>query len=224
MHNKGKQLYEYVSSYIVFDLETTGISCSYDEIVEISAIKVVDGKVIGEFSKLVNPKRFIPYAASAVNGITDAMVRDEPGFDEVLPKFLDFIGDGILVGHNIHTFDLKFIYRDCEKYLGKTLTNNYVDTLRLAKRVLPQLSHYKLTDLAQHYQIPVIGAHRALNDCRMNQQLFEALGRDMTDTTTVNVNLKICPKCGDILKMRKGRFGEFLGCSGYPNCRYTENL
>ena len=174
--NKGKQLLEYVPDYVVFDLETTGINCYKDSVVEISAVKVIGGMVEDEFSSLVNPQRSIPYAASRVNGITDAMVADAPPFDKVLAEFIDFTEGMTLVGHNIHSFDLKFIYRDSEKFYGGIPGNDYVDTLRLARKYMPQLKRHSLTLLAEYYGISTEGAHRALNDCHMNQQVYEQLG------------------------------------------------
>ncbi|MBR1696687.1 MAG: 3'-5' exonuclease [Anaerovibrio sp.] len=173
---KGKQLLEYVPDYVVFDLETTGISCYEDSVVEISAVKVIGGMVEDEFSSLVNPRRSIPYAASRVNGITDDMVADAPTFDKVLAEFIDLTEGMTLVGHNIHSFDLKFIYRDSEKFYGGIPGNDYVDTLRLARKYLPQLKRHSLTLLAEYYGISTEGAHRALNDCHMNQQVYEQLG------------------------------------------------
>ncbi len=215
------QLAAYVSDYVVFDLETTGISWKYDEVVEISAVKVGNHQVVSEFTALVNPKRRIPPRASQVNGITDDMVADAPVFEAVLPDFLAFVGDAVLVGHNIHAFDLKFIYRDCERYVGTLPANDYVDTLQLSRACLPQLEHHTLTDLAGYYGISVQGAHRALNDCRMNQAVYERLGKEL-DRAAAQV--KKCPRCGSLLQKRKGRFGMFWGCGGYPKCRYTENL
>ncbi len=219
--NKGKKLDQYVTDYVVFDLETTGISCYNDQVVEISAVKVSKGQVVEEFTSLVNPKCPIPYRASMVNGITDEMVKDAPAFDKVLADFLGFIGDHVLVGHNIHTFDMKFIYRDCEKFWGKVPENNYVDTLSLARMCLAELGHYKLTDLSEYYGVSTKGAHRALNDCRMNQIIYERLGGEMEKRKN---DIKQCPKCGQFLLKQKGKFGYFLGCGGYPACRYTENL
>lgn len=173
---KGKQLLEYVPDYVVFDLETTGISCYKDSVVEISAVKVIGGMVEDEFSSLVNPRRSIPYEVSKVNGITDDMVADAPLFNDVLMKFIDFTEGMTLVGHNIHSFDLKFIYRDSEKFYGGIPGNDYVDTLHLARKYLPQLKRHSLTLLAEYYGISTEGAHRALNDCHMNQQVYEQLG------------------------------------------------
>lgn len=171
----GRRLNAFVPDYVIFDLETTGISCYNDKIIEISAIKVRDGEVVEEFSELVNPERNIPYYASRVNGITDDMVEDARIFDDVLPDFLNFIGDSVLVGHNIHAFDMKFLYRESDRMYGKTLTNDYVDTLYYARKRLPRLPHHRLVDLADYFEISTAGAHRALNDCRMNQKVYERL-------------------------------------------------
>lgn len=224
-NTKGKQICHYVPDYVLFDLETTGISSNYDEVIEISAVKVRNGRIVDEFSELVNPGRPIPRAASMVNNISDDMVAKAPSFCEVLSRFLSFIGDEVLAGHNIHSFDMKFIYRDCEKYFGQTLTNDYVDTLKIAKMVFPDWKHRRLGDLAEYYGISTTGAHRALADCRMNQQVFELLGKEMNGTGTLGVKpeIKICPDCGMPMKKRNGKFGQFWGCSGYPVCKYTEN-
>lgn len=225
-NTRGKLLNEYIEDYVVFDLETTGVSPYNDEVIEISAVKARKGKVVEEFSELVNPKRTIPFAASRVNHITDDMVSDAPFFDEVLRHFLEFVGEDVLVGHNIQSFDMKFIYRDCERYFHQLITNDYVDTLILAKRCFPEWRHRRLGDLADYYGISTQGAHRALADCRMNQRVFELLGKEMNTEKkkTLDSNVKTCPLCNLPLKKRNGRYGEFWGCTGFPNCRYTENI
>lgn len=224
-NKKGKMICGYVPDYVLFDLETTGTSCIYDEVIEISAVKVRSGKVVEEFSQLVNPKRPIPYAASMVNHISDEMVANELDFGQVLPEFLTFAGDDILVGHNIQTFDMKFLYRDCERLFQQKLTNDYVDTLRVAKLCFPEWRHRRLSDLAEHYGISTRGAHRALTDCKMNQQVFEYLAKELEKMPAAKKQSKekICPECGLPMKKRNGRFGEFWGCTGYPDCRHTEN-
>lgn len=225
-NTQGKLLNEYIEDYVVFDLETTGVSPYNDEVIEISAVKARKGKVVEEFSELVNPKRTIPFAASRVNNITDDMVSDAPFFDEVLRHFLEFVGEDVLVGHNIQSFDMKFIYRDCERYFHQLITNDYVDTLILAKRCFPEWRHRRLGDLADYYGISTQGAHRALADCRMNQRVFELLGKEINTEKkkTLDSNVKTCPLCNLPLKKRNGRYGEFWGCTGFPNCRYTENI
>lgn len=178
-NTKGSQLSEYYPDFVVFDLETTGTSCYKDSVIEISAIKVVDHKIRDEFSSLVYPGRSIPNYASQVNGITDELVADAPEFEKVLKDFIEFIGSMTLVGHNINAFDMKFIYRDCQKYYGSVLDNDYIDTLKLARKYLPKLEHHTLSDIAEYYGISTDGAHRVLNDCRMNQKVYEKLGKMM---------------------------------------------
>ena len=173
---KGKRLNGYRQDYVVFDLETTGINQNYDEIIEISAVKVCGGEVVGEYSTLVNPGRHIPAGATAVNGITDEMVKDAPDIKEAMAGFLEFIGDSVLVGHNIHTFDMNFAYDAVWLAWGKELDNDYIDTLYMARRCLPQLAHHRLTDVSEYFHINTDGAHRALNDCLMNQKCYEELG------------------------------------------------
>lgn len=187
----GKQLYHYVSDYVVFDLETTGISPKKDEVIEISAVKVRSGQVVGEFTTLVNPGRPIPLGASAVNGITDDLVADAPPFCEVIRDFFDFVEDYVLVGHNIHSFDMKFLYRDAGKYYGMVPGNDYVDTLLLARRHLTQLTHHRLVDLAEHYHISSEGAHRALNDCRMNQKVYECMAAEINSGKARHKTMKL---------------------------------
>lgn len=220
---QGKKLEKYVHDYVVFDLETTGINCAADRVIEISAVKVLEGKTADTFTALVNPEMKIPFRASQINHIYDDMVKDAPVFQTVLAEFDAFIGDMVLVGHNIHTFDMKFIQRDAQAYWGKVFSNNYIDTLPLARQCLPKLRSHKLTDLAVHYHINADDAHRALADCGMNQKVFERLGEALK-SPEVQRNMKICPRCGQLMRKRNGRFGEFWGCGGYPECRYTEKL
>ena len=237
----GNKLNTYIPDYVVFDLETTGTSCHSDAVVEISAVKVIGGQVVDEFTTLVNPERHIPSIVVDIHGISDDMVKDSPCFKTALSDFLEFAGDEVLVGHNISTFDLKFIYRDVQAYWGKTIGNDYVDTLYLARRILKGMGSYSLGNLASYYGISTIGAHRALNDCRMNQQIFEYLGKEMgnssqfcVDPASGSASIKDvipgivpgtlrCPKCGSSLTKRNGKFGEFWGCLNYPECKFARN-
>ncbi len=174
--NRGKELREYIGDYTVFDLETTGISTRKDKIIEISAVKVRDHKVTQEFSRLVNPEREIPYAASRVNHITDDMVAGEPVIGEIMGEFLDFVGEDVLVGQNILRFDMEFIYRECKHlYDGRIPGNDMIDTVVLARKLLPGMKH-SLGDLCNYFDIPVKGAHRALADSLMTMGVYERLG------------------------------------------------
>ena len=178
---KGTLINKYTPDYVIFDLETTGISPNYDEVIEISALKVKGGKVVDEYNTLVNPGRKIPFGATKVNGITNAMVAEAPAFSQVLAEFLDFAEGLVLVGHNIARFDMKFIWRDAEQYFGEIPQNNYVDTLQVARKHLPKMDHHRLVDLAEYYGISSEGAHRALNDCYMNQKVYECMVSEMRE-------------------------------------------
>ncbi len=224
--NKGKRLCSYAEDYVVFDLETTGINPELDAIIEISAVKVEKHKIVEEFSTLVNPGRHIPAGATAVNGITDHMVKDAPDIETAMKGFLEFIGSHVLVGHNIHTFDMNFVYDAALHFLDQEVKNDYIDTLYMARKYLPELPHHKLTDVAAHFGFRTEGAHRALFDCMMNQSCYEELGKllEKKKKEGRDEEEQSCPLCGGMLMLRKGKFGMFYGCSGYPACRYTRNV
>ena len=219
----GKLVNRYNEDYVVFDLETTGLSPETDSVIEISAIKVQGGAVADEFSTLVNPGFHIPFMVSSVTGIMDDMVSDSPEFEEALHDFLEFAGGLILVGHNIRRFDLKFLYRDAVNYWGRTIGNDYIDTLILSKVYLPELDLHNLPCLAEHYGISTTGAHRALNDCRMTQKLYEKLKEEIAHPSPAALAVRKCPRCGNLLKKRDGAYGEFWGCGSFPDCRFTQN-
>ena len=218
-----KSFIEHNNSFVVFDLETTGLSSSSDAIVEISALKVQDGEVIDEFSTLVNPCMHIPYFASCVNGITDDMVCDAPTIEEALEDFIEFIGDFDLVGHNIMRFDMQFIQRDAMRFFGKTLSNHTIDTLFLSRRYLSALSSHSLESLANHYDISYEGAHRALADCNITLQVYRNLLREMETLVKSVQCVEKCPRCGNALIKRNGKHGEFWGCASFPVCKFTKD-
>lgn len=218
-----KSIVDHISDYVLFDLETTGLSPETDAVIEISALKVAGGEVIDEFSTLVNPLRHIPYMASSVNGITDDMVKDAPLIETALKDFITFIGDSVLVGHNIKRFDLPFIQRDAVRLFGRQITNDYVDTLFLARRYLPELGSHSLESLAYHYDVSYEGAHRALADCHINKFVYDFLGKEIASPSEAAKQVMVCPICGNVLKRRSGKYGDFWGCAGYPDCRYTRD-
>lgn len=216
-------LIKHCSDYVLFDIETTGLSPEVDAVVELSALKVFGGNVVDEFSKLINPCIHIPYTASSINGITDDIVKDSPTMETVLSDFITFIGNDILVGHNIRRFDLKFLQRDALHLFGKMIPNDYVDTLIVANRYLPELESRSLENLSYHYGISYSGAHRALNDCHINKQVYDCLGKEMENPSEAAKSVRVCPNCGNILRKRTGIYGDFWGCCSYPDCKYTQD-
>lgn len=173
---KGKKIYECVSDYTVFDLETTGFhindSC---KIIEISALRVRNDYVEDVFTTLVNPQIHIPGAATKINHITDEMVESAPIIENVFDDFLSFIGDDILVGHNIDTFDYNLIYDVYVRLKGKPFQNQYIDTYNLSRIYLRELPCHKLADLANHLNIEIHDSHRAEADCYTTYSLYKEL-------------------------------------------------
>ncbi|MBR3532767.1 MAG: topoisomerase DNA-binding C4 zinc finger domain-containing protein [Clostridiales bacterium] len=220
---ESKMFVGYLRDYVLFDIETTGLSPETDAVIELSALRVRGGEVAEEFSSLVNPGVHIPYFASEINGITDDMVKDAPRMKQVLKSFTDFAADDVLVGHNIRRFDLPFIQRDMQNFFGKPLANDYVDTLVVAKRYLPDLESRSLESLSYYYHVSYAGAHRALADCYINKKIYDHLGEEIANPSEAVKKLKVCPKCGNLMKRRNGKFGEFWGCKSYPDCKYTED-
>ncbi len=156
--------------YIVFDIETTGLSRTNDRIVEIAAIKYSHGKSIETFHSYVNPGRHIPNYITRFTGIHDADVQNAPRILEIKTSLLLFFGTDTLVGHNIKTFDIPFLEAQLAHHIG----NNCIDTLHLSRQVFPGLPSYKLSVLDQVLQLGMLEHHRAENDILVNNSLFLA--------------------------------------------------
>jgi len=156
---------KYLNNFFIIDIETTGYIIGKNSIIEIAAIKVLEGKIVDEFQSLINHGRPIRKKIEKMTGITTKMLKDAPTIDKILPMLLDFIGDFPLVGHNI-VFDLRFIIHDIEKYALKFKLPILVDTLYLSKKAFPKLENYKLATLIKHFNIKVEKRHRALSDAK----------------------------------------------------------
>ena len=155
-----KELME--NTYVVLDLETTGFDHMSNGITEIGAVKLVDGKMVEEFSTLIKPDYPITEENASVTGITEDMVKDAPKINLVVPDFMKFIEGSVLVGHNILDFDIKFLRRFCGG-LEYEIKNPILDTLDLARQTLPRLRKHDLHTLADHFGI-TFQHHRATPD------------------------------------------------------------
>ena len=167
VNEKGQSL---DGTYVVFDLETTGFSAIKDKIIEIGAVKVEGGKITDRFSTFVNPGVPIPFRITQLTGITDQMVMDAPGIETVLPQFLEFIGEAALVAHNA-SFDVGFIEQNC-RYQDITPDFTSVDTVAMARILLPTLSKYKLNVVAGALHISLENHHRAVDDAGATAEIF----------------------------------------------------
>ena len=156
--------------YVVFDIETTGFSAIKDKIIEIGAVKVVNGKIIDKFSTFVNPERPIPFEITKLTSITDDMVMEYPNIEVILPQFLEFAKDAVLVAHNA-SFDVGFIEQNC-RYQDIEPKFISVDTVALARVLLPTLSKYKLNIVAKALGISLENHHRAVDDAGATAEIF----------------------------------------------------
>lgn len=158
-------------SFIVVDIETTGMTPPEHAITEIAALRIWRGQVTDRFATLVNPGRPIPYPIQQFTGITNAMVANAPRIDEVIAEFWYFAGPAPIVAHN-SAFDRRFINHFARQAMGLELTNDDLCTVRLARKLLPQLSSKSLGPVAAHFGIDIQARHRAMGDAEATAEVF----------------------------------------------------
>lgn len=161
------------TEYIVFDIETTGLSQKKNKIIEIGAVKVKDGEEIDRFSEFINPEEPIPYSIEQLTSITDEMVMHAPTVDVILPKFLKFCGDDIVVAHNA-AFDTGFIKKNA-KDLGMKFDNTIMDTMTLSHVLLPELGKFTLDRVCKALNVKNEHHHRAVDDANATAKIFVKL-------------------------------------------------
>ncbi|MGN0692478.1 MAG: PolC-type DNA polymerase III [Oscillospiraceae bacterium] len=171
--HKGKSRLLFADEYVALDIETTGLSPAYCEIIEIGAVRVENGEVTEQFDALIRPTEPVSGFITDLTGITnEELERNGRQPDMVLSEFSDFIGDSLLVGQNVN-FDINFLYDGFVKHLGKPLTNDFADTLKLSSNIFPDLSDHKLGTLKKAFGIAEDVAHRGLSDCIDAMRCYE---------------------------------------------------
>lgn len=159
------------ATFVVVDLETTGGSAAADNIIEIGAARLRHGRVLEEFQQLVNPGVRLHPFITHLTGITDAMLRDQPPLGAVWPRFQEFLGDAVLVAHNA-AFDVGFLNAAAVTFTGRPLPHPHLCTVRLVRRLVPELRRRSLDVVAGHFGVPVSDRHRALGDVRITVEVF----------------------------------------------------
>lgn len=186
-----KDLTDFGEDFTVFDLETTGFSRFEEAIIEIGAVRIRNGKKVGEFSQFVNPKRLIPERITELTSITDAMVRPAKGIEDVLTEFMEFSQGSIYVGHNVD-FDIGFIKENAFR-LGLDFEPVSMDTLGLARALHPDLKNHKLDTICKALNVPSFHHHRAIDDAQATADAFLTLLDEVKDMGTVLPDINTIP-------------------------------
>lgn len=189
--------------YVVFDLETTGLSADNDMITEIGATKIKDGLIVDNFSQLVNPGCEISKNITELTGITNEMVKDMPNIGEVLPRFKKFCGDAVMVAHNAK-FDMSFIYANARRQ-GLYFPNKTIDTLRMSRELFPNEREHKLNILCQRLGVELNNHHRAVADSTATAYCFIKM-MEMTewkDAAELDAQIPVISKDDPRVKDRK---------------------
>lgn len=158
-------------TFVVVDLETTGGGTRDHRILEVGAVKIERGKITDQFSTLINPQRSIPDYVTKITGINEGMITDAPLPEDIMPKLVDFIGDGVIIAHNL-PYDLGFINTTLTRLGYQSLRNPTLCTLELSRFLLPHLKNHKLEDVAWNFGISIEARHRALDDAMATAQML----------------------------------------------------
>lgn len=189
MARSGDMVYQLPDSYIVIDLETTGLDAKRDSIIEIAAAKVEDGMILEQRTSLINPGYEIDEFITELTGITNEMLGTAPTIKEVLEEYLAFIQSDILLGHYL-CFDIRFL-KVAAAEMGLSFERcQYVDTLRISRKVYPEWKHHRLCDLVANLQIPSIQAHRAMADALATKASYDALRAVMREKGMTENDIK----------------------------------
>jgi len=172
----GRCRMEFLSDYVALDLETTGLNPYRDGIIELGAVRVCGGELADAFSQLVNPGFPVSGFITGLTGISNRMLADAPMLEEVLPAFMRFVGGSVVLGHNVR-FDIGFLNAACRRLLGTGFANDYVDTMRLSRRLFPEYRHHRLCDLAERFGVESDTSHRALADVLQTHGCYEYMRR-----------------------------------------------
>lgn len=180
---KGNYIIGLPLDYVVVDTETTGLSPEKCGLIEVSALRVETGRVVESFSSLLRPPAHMEFRdgiwqdtyvdpfIQGLTGISNEMLAEAPFPDEVLPGFAEFLGESPILGHNV-CFDIGFLKAAFEKELQRPFVCDYLDTLRLSRKLRPEHRHHRLSDLAEAFGISYSGAHRAEADCHITHECY----------------------------------------------------
>lgn len=208
---KGNSIIALPLQYVCIDVETTGLEYEFCDIIELASARVIDGQISETFSALVNPGYKLPDFITDLTGITNEMLSDAARIGDVLPRFLDFCGNDLIVGHNV-SFDVNFIAYAAER-IGKTFLNDYIDTLRIARKLFPDKVHHRLFEVAQYCCVEQDRQHRAASDVETTVSCFEKMRSialaDRSEAEFVDLFKRHQIPIGAVMKDMQPRVNEF---------------
>ncbi len=173
------------ADYCVFDFETTGVSSRSDKVIEIGIVKISKGKIVDTYSSFINPGRLVPPFITNLTGITTSDVQDAPYFEDIYNSIINFVGDSVLVAHNL-SFDYSFLKHECSSANLEMPNNNAVCTLKLAKKLYPHLPSKSLGSLIKAFKIRHRNVHRGLGDATATAKLFLKMHSTLKDEHNVD--------------------------------------
>ncbi len=195
--DSGDRILAAVDTFVVFDVETTGLNPEHNELIEIAAVKVEKGVLTGRFASLIKPKGLISPQITELTGISPDMVADAPAVADVVPNFLSFAGSAVLVGHNV-PFDIRFVNMAARRLNLPKLENIYIDTLQIARLLLPGLPHYRLSDLLDYFSLTNEAKHRAFGDAEATYHLLLALSAYQQENGLILTKRKAMPRSASV--------------------------
>ena len=178
--------------FVVVDVEATGAKTPPNRLIELGAYRIRDGCIVDKFLSLVNPEIPIPRFVASLTGISNEMVKQAPVFADVAPQWLDFVSDSILIAHNSN-FDANFLNHEISRvYPGHRMVNPHLCTVKLSRRVLPELLNHRLDTIADHFSIPIVSRHRAGCDALATAEIFIQLLPKLEQTHGVKDLADLC--------------------------------
>ena len=197
--------------FVVVDVEATGAKMPPNRIIELGAYRIKKGRIVDEFVTLVNPELPIPRFVMTLTGISTEMVRTAPFFADVAPRWLEFVGDAVLVAHNA-PFDTNFLNHEISRvYPGHRMVNSHLCTVTLSRRMVPGLANYRLDTIADHFSIPIADRHRAGSDALATAEIFIRLLSTFHDNGVRNLatarNFQLLPPPAEMTPLIAGLDG-----------------
>ena len=193
--------------FVVVDVEATGAKTPPNRLIELGAYRIRGGRIVDRFLQLINPEIPIPRFVASLTGISNEMVKRAPVFADVAPMWLDFVSDSVLVAHNA-PFDTSFLNHEISRvYPGHRMVNPHLCTVRLSRRVLPDIANHRLDTIADHFSIPIVSRHRAGSDALATAEIFLLLLTKLEEEHGVK----------DLATARSFQFPEIKVAEAVPN-------